>query len=236
MKILALIPARGGSKRLPGKNIKQLGNKPLIAWTIETARKSTVCEHVWVSTDDLSIAKVSQEWGAEVPFMRPPELATDEASSIDVALHALAEYERLYDTPDALLLLQPTSPFRPCGAIKQAVELLSSNKSTESIVSVNSAVSHPAWCFHFKNGWLEPFLDWKSVNSRSQDLEPAWILNGLIYLIRPNSLKENKSFLSDKTIPLIIDNKFAIDIDTPSDWDKAVGLLDSNFGFSAESR
>ena len=112
MKILALIPARGSSKRLPGKNTKLLGGLPLIVWTIRAAKESGCCTQVMVSTDDPEIAAVARDFGAEVPWLRPPELATDTASSVDVALHAIANCGAGSHTIDGLLLLQPTSPFR----------------------------------------------------------------------------------------------------------------------------
>lgn len=219
MKILALIPARGGSKRLPGKNIKPLGGQPLIAWTIRAAFDSGVCSAVRVSTDDEAIATVARAYGADVPSLRPAELATDTAGSVDVALHALETYEAEHGQVDGLLLLQPTSPFRTAQTIRRGVALFAETGGRQAVVSVSPAASHPAWCFRTTPGSMSPFLGWDAIGRRSQDLEPAWALNGAFYLISPERLRVRRSFLSPDTRPFVMDEaREAIDIDTPSDW------------------
>lgn len=161
MRILALIPARGGSKRLPGKNVKLLGGLPLIAWTIRSALESQVCVDVVVSTDDPEIKRVSCHYGASVSGLRPIELATDTASSVDVALHALDEYEAGHSPVDGLMLLQPTSPFRPSKTIKEAVGLFESAEGKYPVVSVSPASCHPSWCFKLdmQSYTMAPFLE-----------------------------------------------------------------------------
>lgn len=222
MKILALIPARGGSKRLPGKNIRLLGGRPLIGWTICAARESGVCSAVIVSTDDEGIAQVAREQGAEVPGLRPAELASDTADSVEVALHALEQHEMEYGSVDGLLLLQPTSPFRTADTIRAAVQKFIESAGKHPVVSVSPAANHPAWCFRTKEHGMEPFLGWESLNKRSQDLESAFVLNGAIYLIAPDSLRKESSFLTADTQPLIMGNPCEeIDIDTLADWEKA---------------
>jgi len=219
VKILALIPARGGSKRLPGKNIKPLGGIPLIAWTIHAAKESGCCADVLVSTDDPAIASVAREHGASVPWLRPPELATDTASSIDVVIHAVDAYEGENGSVDGVLLLQPTSPFRTTDTIRRAVTLFHGGGARHPVVSVSPASSHPAWCFRQTGVGLEPFLGWPAAGQRSQDLEPAWMLNGSIYLISPHRLRAECSFLAPDTHPLLMtDGVEAIDVDTPSDF------------------
>lgn len=226
MKIIALIPARGGSKRLPGKNIRLLGNKPLIAWTIEAALQSGVCDDILVSTDDEAIAAVARTYGASVPYLRPSELSSDTATSIEVALHALEVYEAQHGSVDGLLLLQPTSPFRSSSSIREAILKWSDDEAHRPVVSVSPASSHPAWCFRISSTSMEPFLGWETMRSRSQDLDEAWTLNGAIYLISPADLRSARSFLTPNTRPLVIESaREAVDIDTPEDWSAAEALL-----------
>lgn len=219
MKILALIPARGGSKRLPGKNIKSLGGRPLIAWTINAAHESGVCTYVKVSTDDPAIADVARQYGASVPCLRPTELATDTAGSVDVVLHALDIHEAEHGAVDGLILLQPTSPFRTPETIRRGVEQFAEKGGCHPIVSVSPAANHPAWCFRIKGSRMEPILGWEALQTRSQDLETAWTLNGAIYVISPARLRAERTFLVPDTLPLLMDDpNEAIDIDTPADW------------------
>jgi len=217
MKILALVLARGGSKRLPGKNTRLLDGKPLIAWSIEAAKNIPDIVEVLVSTDDQSIADISQEYGGYVPWLRPDFLSTDLATSVDASLHAIDWYEKQHDQLDGLLLLQPTSPFRNRSSIIQAIELYKLHRDT--IVSVSPTHSHPMWTFKINNNRIEPYIQNASFDKRSQDLDPAYILNGSIYLISLEKLRKNKSFIDSETIPLIMESqKEAIDIDTEFDF------------------
>lgn len=226
MKILALIPARGGSKRLPGKNIRLLGGRPLIGWTIAAAQDSGVCSYIIVSTDDEGIAQVARTQGADVPGLRPAELASDTTGSVEVALHALEHHEQEHGPIDGLLLLQPTSPFRTADTIRTAVQKFIGTAGEHPVVSVSPAASHPAWCFRTTEHGMEPFLGWEALSKRSQDLEPALVLNGAIYLIAPDRLRKESSFLTKDTQPLIMKNDLEeIDIDTLADWEKAEAAL-----------
>lgn len=220
MRILALIPARGGSKRLPGKNIRILGGKPLIVWSIDVAKCiPEICDSL-VSTDDPAIAAVCKEAGALVPWLRPAELATDTASSVDVALHALDWYEATKGAVDGLLLLQPTSPFRTADTIQRAIDIFGNEDGRHPIVSVSPASCHPTWCFRSKGEGMEPVLGGASIGLRSQVLEPVWALNGSIYLISPARLLLERTFLTPDTRPLVISSlRESIDIDLPSDFD-----------------
>jgi CMP-N,N'-diacetyllegionaminic acid synthase len=225
MRILGIILARGGSKRLPGKNVKLLGSRPLIAWTLQTASKSGVFDEMLVSTDDEGIAKVAREWGGSVPWLRPIELASDTSTSIDAILHALEWFEEMHGTVDGVMLLQPTSPFRSVESIQRAVKLFSTN-NLPSVVSVSPANEHPAWCFRIEDGLMKPMQSWKTVASRSQDLTPIYVLNGMIYIATPQFLRQNRSFLSEETSPLVItDPAEALDIDTEWDWRIAEQLI-----------
>lgn len=218
MKILALIPARGGSKRLPGKNKRLLGDKPLIVWSIDAAKGIPEICDILVSTDDPEIASIAETAGALVPWLRPAELATDTASSIDVSLHALDWYEKENGLVKGLLVLQPTSPFRSRDQIAAAVNAFAAN-GHRPIVSVSPAASHPAWCFRIYERRLHPFINMDGTKLRSQELEPAFALNGSIYLIDPNQLREARTFFTEDVEAIVTNQAMAsIDIDTEFDW------------------
>jgi CMP-N,N'-diacetyllegionaminic acid synthase len=221
MKVLAIIPARGGSKRLPGKNTKHLLGKPLISWTLDLVKDiEEVCDYL-VSTDDQTIAKIANDHGSLVPWLRPNHLATDDAKSIDVILHALNWYEEKIQKVDGVLMLQPTSPFRTKKTINDSIKLLN-NRYCDAVISVSSAPSHPQWVFKLQNKLLAPFIMGDGINIRSQDLEPAYVLNGSLYLATPDFLRKNKSFYGKNTMPIIIESKYeAIDIDTSEDFELA---------------
>ena len=225
MRILALIPARGGSKRLPGKNIKLLGGKPLINWTIGVAQGiPEICE-ILVSTDAPEIALVAKKAGANVPWLRPEILSTDQATSVDVALHALDWYEAENGVVDGLLLLQPTSPFRTQATIKRGIELFK-NQSYRAVMGVSPVQDHPMWTFKMKDGYLVPYMENHGFGIRSQDLEPALVANGGFYLISPKELRESKSFIGLESIPLIVNSpQEALDIDSKEDFNFAETVL-----------
>lgn len=222
MKIIAIITARGGSKRLPGKNIKLLGGKPLINWTIDAALESQRCDSVIVSTDSAEIAHIAKLAGASVPFLRPADLATDTAASIDVVLHAVDYYESKHGPVDGVLLLQPTSPFRTSESICKAVELFFAVEGNKSVISVSEAISNPAWCFFCEENKMQPVMGWEQFSKRSQDLQQVWELNGSIYLTSPAILRTDKTFITESSIPFFQFNSAeAIDIDSQEDWASA---------------
>lgn len=217
MRILALIPARGGSKRVPRKNIRLLGGKPLITWSIEAAHGvSGICD-ILVSTDDQEIAKVARNAGALVPWLRPKELATDEATSVEVTLHALDWYEAKFGTLDGLLLLQPTSPFRTRETIEDGIQLFRT-KGFQAVLGVSKVNGHPMWTFKIIDGYLVPFMETNELAARSQDLPSVFITNGALYLLTPTELRKYRSFTGSKILPLIMNsNEESMDIDT--EWD-----------------
>lgn len=218
MNLLAVIPARGGSKRLPGKNIRSLGGRPLIAWSIDAARESGCCTDVIVSTDDRQIAAIAAAYGASVPWLRPSALASDTATSVDTALHALDETASTVSA-DGLLLLQPTSPFRSARSIQAAMALFSEYGGARPVVGISPAPSHPAWTFRARGTGMEPYLGWEPLQARSQDLEPAWVVNGAIYVVAPQYLREHRAFLTPDAVFLRMeDPREAIDIDSEQDW------------------
>lgn len=226
MKILALITARGGSKRLPGKNLRELGGKPLVVWSIDVAKGIPEICDILVSTDDPAIAAVCTEAGAYVPWLRPVELATDTASSVDVALHALNWYEAEKGAVDGLLLLQPTSPFRTKKSVLSGIELFSKNEQ-QPVLGVSPTHSHPMWTLKKEGEYLVPFMLEHGFGTRSQDLPPALVVNGSFYLISPAELRTSKSFVGIKTVPLLIESpQEALDIDTEWDFKIAESTLE----------
>lgn len=233
MNILCLIPARGGSKRVPGKNIRMLGGMPLITWTIKAAQESGVVGDIIVSTDEREIAKVAQEYGASVPGLRPLELASDTSSSVDVALHALDQYEAQHDSVDGLLLLQPTSPFRSASTICRAVAMFEAYRGVRSVVSVKEANPHPAWCVQVEDGnEVKPLFGWDKFSLRSQDLEKIYALNGAVYLVSPEKLRTHRRFMTPDSVLLPLSNGIeSIDIDTELDWQVAETVLRSSLYF-----
>jgi CMP-N,N'-diacetyllegionaminic acid synthase len=225
VRILALITARGGSKRLPGKNIRSLGGKPLIVWSIEVARGiGDICD-ILVSTDSPDIGQVARDAGAFVPWLRPQALATDEASSVDVCLHAIDWYERERGAIDGMLLLQPTSPFRGRDTLLRGIEMFRSCGCC-AVLGVSAAQSHPLWCFRMQGDRIVPFVDGAALRLRSQELPAAYAVNGAFYLVAPAQLREQRSFYGADTAPLIMDDpRASLDIDTEWDWRMAEAML-----------
>jgi CMP-N-acetylneuraminic acid synthetase len=217
MRILAVVPARGGSKRIPKKNIKLLGGIPLINWTLNVTKNiSDICD-VLVSTDDIEIAKISTQAGAIVPWFRPAELSTDEANSADVAIHALDWYETNHGVVDGLLLLQPTSPFRTFNSVVKAINLYQEFcKST--VISVHRKLAPPY--YHLVQGEKKLVLNSNlmGVITEVSDLEKIYSPNGSIYLISTNEIRKNLSFFSNLVIP-VFSEKFIEDIDIDEEWD-----------------
>ena len=218
LRILALIPARGGSKRLPGKNIRILGGKPLIAWSIDVAKDVPEICDILVSTDDQQILQVAKDAGALTPWLRPQELATDTSRSIDVVLHALDWYERQYRPIDGVLLLQPTTPFRTRKTIETGIALFRDN-GFRPVLAVSPTHVHPMWVFRIESGLLIPFIEHSNLQVRSQDLPPAYVINGALYLATPAQLRSCESFITEDTLPLLADTPAeSMDIDTPFDF------------------
>ena len=229
MKILALIPARGGSKRLPGKNVRLLGGKPLIVWSIDAAKGIPEICDILVSTDSSEIAAICKETGVLVPWLRPGELATDSASSVDVAIHALDWYESKHGAVDGILLLQPTSPFRTKETICTGIALFAKHGHS-SVVGVSPTHAHPMWALKIEGGLLVPFIPGAGLETRSQDLPVVFVVNGSLYLIAPNKLRSSRSFSGQFSVPII--NAFSrevVDIDTPLDFEFAQFLVQNQY-------
>ena len=213
MTLLALIPARGGSKGIPGKNIRPLAGKPLIAHTITAALQVPALERVVVTTDDPAIAAVALQWGAEVPFLRPPELAADDTPGIAPVLHA---FEQLPEVSQ-VLLLQPTSPLRSFVDI-EGIVAFQRERQCASLVSVCASGKHPQWIYRLaESGELNPFLPPAPADCRQQ-LEPAYTLNGAMYLCDRAWLQNHGSFVGPGTLGYPMPPERSVDIDTPLDW------------------
>jgi len=224
-RILAIIPARGGSKGLPGKNTRELGGKPLIAWSIAAGRQSGFVDEVAVSTDSPEIAAQASNYGAAVPFLRPEALATDEAKTIDVILHTIAWYDNQAVTFDLVLLLQPTSPLRTAADINLALELYFS-KGAQAIVSVCQADHHPWWSNVLPaDGGMQEFLRPECLNAGRQKLPVYYRLNGAIYLADIDFLKRNRSFWGEKTFAYLMPKERSVDIDDIVDFRLAEVLM-----------
>ncbi|EGR9009175.1 TPA: acylneuraminate cytidylyltransferase family protein [Vibrio vulnificus] len=219
MKILAITPARGGSKRLPGKNIKNLNGKPLIQWTIDAALAVQEIARVMVTTDCDEIAEIAKKAGAEVPFIRPPELATDTSSSSDVIRHALDFYRAQGEEFDFVLLLQPTSPIRSADDIRHAIEQLKAH-TADAVVSVCPCDHSPLWANTLPDDRsMADFIRHEVSQLRSQDLPDYYRINGAIYLTRVSRFyQENSLFLSSNIFAYVMDNESSVDIDHELDF------------------
>jgi CMP-N,N'-diacetyllegionaminic acid synthase len=215
-RVLGVVPARGGSKGIPGKNIAPLGGRPLVAWTAEAALASSLARTV-LSTDDEAIAAAGRAAGLDVPFLRPAELAGDRAESIDVVLHALDAVEPTDGPYDAVMLLQPTTPLRTAADIDAAIELLERTGADAVISVADVGGHHPA-----RMKWLEgdrlidpPFAE-EVENQPRQTLRPVFIRNGAIYLTRVEVLRR-RSFKGEDCRALVMPDERSVNIDTPFD-------------------
>lgn len=225
-KVLAIIPARGGSKGVPGKNIADFGGKPMIAWTIEAARVAELIDRIWVSTDDQEIADCAEKYGVQVPWLRPDELATDAAPVILALVNAVEQLkEKEGYLPDYVLLLQPNVPFRTAEDMDNVIKM-ALDKDADSVVSVCEAQVHPYLSKKInEQGLLENFIEIpvSELQMNRQNLPEAYELNGALYLAKTELLLAQKSFYGDKTFAYIMPAERSIDIDTP--WDMYLARL-----------
>ena len=225
--VLAIIPARGGSKGLPGKNIKPLAGKPLIAWTVEEAKKSKFIDRIIVSTDSQEIADVSLKYGAEVPFIRPVELSADNTPSSQVILHSL-EWLSINEKIEysIFILLQPTSPFRNNKHIDEAIEKFIGFPKAKSLVSICVASEHPAWIKKINaENFLESYEVWEKSISRRQELVQLYIVNGAIYIMYSEDFKNRERFDLSECTYYLMDEMSSIDIDNDLDLKFAEFLI-----------
>jgi len=240
MKILGFIPARGGSKRVPNKNIKLLGGKPLIAYTSESAEKSKYINRIVASTDSEKIAEVAKEHGVEVPFMRPKNISQEDSTEMQFFEHALDWFEKneKYE-PDLIVLLYPTSPFRKPESIDRAIEEMLSHPEADSLRSVKLCSEHPYKMWVIEDGYLKPFVKEmdSNVHTLSYQLLPTiYIQNASIYITKPSTIKNKKSPTGDIIIPYIMDEMESMDINNPIDFEFAEMIIKKYESFSRSSQ
>ena len=220
---LVIIPARGGSKGVPRKNIKQLNGKPLIQYTIDAARAVFQDEVICVSTDDLEIKSVVESLGLKVPFLRPEELSIDAAGTYEVLMHAIAFYEAKGYHADTIILLQPTSPFRTAEHLKNALQLYLPN--SEMLASVKETHANPYFVLREENteGWL---VKSKEGNfTRRQDCPKVYELNGAIYIINVAAMKNRHIMSFERVSKFLMDEDSSLDIDNQLDWIMAEAII-----------
>lgn len=211
--ILAIIPARGGSKGVPRKNIRDLGGKPLMAWTIEEAKKSKYIDRLILSSEDAEIIDIARKWDCEVPFIRPKELAQDTTAGIDTVLHALT----IFPQYQYVILLQVTSPFRTVQDIDDCIEQCI-YKDADSCVSVTEADTSPYWMYKLDcNDNLSPLIQNDTPYLRRQDLPKVYSINGALYIAKTECLLQHKTFLNENTLAYKMSEYNSMDIDTEMD-------------------
>ena len=211
--ILAIIPARGGSKGVLRKNIREVAGKPLIAWTIESAQKSKYIDRLILSSDDSEIISVARKWGCDVPFVRPAELSQDDTPGIEPVIHAINALPRY----DYVVLLQPTSPLRTVENIDKSIEMCLCKNAT-TCVSVTESDQSPFWMFTVDaDGKMRKLLESETYIARRQDLPQIYSLNGAVYVAESKTILEKKSFVTETTVPYIMSKNNSIDIDTEDD-------------------
>ena len=219
MKVLAIITARGGSKRIPRKNIKCFCDKPIMAYSVEAAVESKVFDTVMISTEDEEIAQIGQKYGAEVPFYRSEETASDYATTTDVLMEVLEEYEKRGQHFDIACCIYPTAPFVTAKRLREAVETLSANDA-DTLIPVVAFSYPPQRAMVIEDGKLN-FKYPENLTVRSQDLEKHYHDAGQFYVFRTDAFKKNKNLMVGNILPLVLDEMEVQDIDTEEDWKMA---------------
>ena len=233
-KILGIITARGGSKSLPGKNIKLFNGKPLIAYSIETALKSKYLDKVIVSTDNKEIAKIAKKFRAEVPFLRPKKFARDNSPSSEAILHAIDWLEKRNEFFDIIVLLQPTSPLRKENDVDMAIELFLKNyKKADSLVSVGKIhLENPYITKKIENGYVKPLIKIRRKIYQRQQLPEVYYSYGLLYLSKVDTYRKYKTFYQKRTIPYFIERWQNYEIDDIYDFIALEQISKYKFGNS----
>jgi CMP-N-acetylneuraminic acid synthetase len=215
-KMMAIIPARGGSKGLPRKNIRPLGGIPLIAWTIKAAKESPLVDLVVVTSDDQEILDIAINFGADIIIRRPPHLATDDATTADAVKHV---FENL-QYPENFILLQPTSPLRSEHYVTKSIDFFRSSKA-KSVVSVTKSTESPYWTFTIENQNLTRVVETDQFFDQRQKLPTTYVLNGAIYVWKTNHFLQNGDFVSSVTRAFEMPAEVSIDIDSIEDFERA---------------
>lgn len=228
LEILSIIPARSNSKRIPGKNLRSLCGKPLIAWTIVSSLASPSISRTVVSTDSESIASVAEIWGAEVPALRPPELAEDHVHSFYPAL-AMLDYLKKAENyvPDIVVMLLPTSPLRTREDIEKAISVYNSC-SCDSVISVTKSCPVERIRVIREDGYIGPIVSSEKINFQSQDVGDCYYLNGSIYISSPKVMYREDSFHTKRSLPYIMSKRNSVDIDTWEDFKLVENLINGS--------
>jgi len=231
--VLALIPARGGSERVPNKNVRDLGGKPLIAYAVEAALAAPGVDRVVVSTDSEAIAEAARAAGAEVPFMRPSAICESTSTEMEFLLHALDWFQANEAwEPELLAILYPTSPFRSAESIQTAVELMLAHPEADSLRSVRLCSEHPYKMWVEQDGYLRPFVPdtgIENAHTMAYKLLPTvYIQNASIYITRPKTIREKNSPTGDVIVPFVMSEFESVDINTPLDFAVAEALIAQN--------
>lgn len=226
MNILGIIPARGGSKGIPGKNIRPLHGKPLIQYSIDAAQQSGLVDRLILTTDSPEIAEVGRRLGAEAPFIRPPELAQDNTPMLPVIEHVVQYLEKEGWRADIIILLQPTAPLRKADHIQTAVKMLTELRC-DSIVSVVQIPEHysPDFAYKVDDGLLKPFLEGGGRATHRQDTRPAYSRDGTIYVFWLDTLMNKHNIYGEDCRPLILPNNQSCNLDTMNDWADAERMI-----------
>jgi len=218
-RTLAIVPARGGSKGLPRKNVKMLLGKPLVAWSVVQAKNCPSIDKVIVSTEDADIADVARKNGADMPFMRPKKLATDGAKMMDVVLHVLASYEDRGESFDRVVLLEPTSPLRKRGDLENALSALTADRRADSIISLGEVhLESPYVMKGIEKGFVRPFLNEGKKFHQRQQMPKVYFPYGVVYASDTEALKRTGEFYRDGTMPYLIERWQNYEIDDGYDF------------------
>jgi N-acylneuraminate cytidylyltransferase len=227
--VIAVVPARGGSKSIPRKNLRSLEGHPLIAWSIAAGLRAPAVGAVVVSTDDHEIAEVARAYGADVPFLRPGELARDETPDLPVFVHALQWLERERGwCPEVVIQLRPTSPYRPAGMVDEAVALLKAHPSADSVRAVTSPGENPFKMWRLQGDFLQPLhgtMEEELFNQPRQRLPTVFWQTGHLDAFRRATVLEAGSLTGRRVVPFFVDPRYALDIDTPEQWAFAEWLV-----------
>jgi CMP-N,N'-diacetyllegionaminic acid synthase len=234
MRVIGLIPARGGSEGIPRKNVRSLGGQPLIHHTITHARASERLARIVVTTDDAEIADVARSAGAEVPFLRPRELAANDTSMVAVVRHAIHVLEGAGDQVDAICLLQPTTPFREAGLIDRCIDLFLT-AAADAVVTVRSIPTehHPWWAYvPAENGTIRLACGADAPIARRQDLCPAYHRDGAVYVTARNRVVDHGSLYGPRILAVPRDGERHVNLDTMSDWSRALEMVETGAAHS----
>lgn len=219
MKYLAVVPARGGSKRLPGKNLMLLAGRPLIVHTLDAAKAAQRLTAVVVSTDSAEIAACANSCGVDPQGLRPAHIARDDSPVIDALLDALGKYEQHHPPVDAVVLLQPTSPYRNAHHIDEAIRLFEAT-GADTVTAVRQSREHPYWSWRPDASTITPYFSWRELMTDRSQLPPALVENGSIFVIRRSVLQSGRIY-GDKVVAYPMDDFASVDIDTPLDFEWA---------------